>query len=169
MGQLNVAGIARSAGRVWRLRAATALFAFALAMLASVQVVPGGVRLGAGAVARAQIKVTKARIGCLDIQHAGNLTTLVGRACDGKMTCSYKAPTESAYRRAGVQAATRSFCTQAMEISYRCTGGGSQSVSVPGDAWNHPAAQLVCRAPIVAPKEPKNRALVPILQQMVRR
>jgi len=48
--------------------------------------------LGMG-VARAQIRVTEARIGCLDIQKEGNLTGIVGDACNGKYSCSYKAPT----------------------------------------------------------------------------
>lgn len=73
-----------------------------------------------GSAAHAGITVTKARIGCLDIQTDGNLTALVARACNGRMSCSYKAPTEDQYRRAGVRARTRSFCTQAMEIAYHC-------------------------------------------------
>src|SRR5262249_14789121 len=62
--------------------------------------------------ASADITVTKARIGCLDIQTEGNLTPMVATACDHKMSCSFKAPTESAYKHAGVVAKTRSFCTQ---------------------------------------------------------
>src|ERR1017187_6902314 len=34
------------------------------------------------------ISVTTARQGCLDIQPAGNMTGLVGRACNGRTTCS---------------------------------------------------------------------------------
>lgn len=67
-----------------------------------------------------KISVRSARIGCLDIQHTDNLGAIVGAACNGRTTCSYKAPTEAEYRRMGVQAATRTFCTQAMEIVYRC-------------------------------------------------
>jgi hypothetical protein len=90
------------------------------------------------------ITVTKARIGCLDIQTDGNLTGLVSQACNGKSSCAYKAPTESEYKRAGVQARTRTFCTQGMDIEYRCNDGRSKSSSVPGDAWNHPPADLSC-------------------------
>ena len=70
--------------------------------------------------AHAEITVTKARIGCLDIQTDGNMTDIVGAACNGKWTCSYKAPTEDEYKRKGVKARTRSFCTQGMEITYQC-------------------------------------------------
>src|SRR5438445_627596 len=90
------------------------------------------------------ITVTKARIGCLDIQTEGNLTGLVGRACNDRASCTYKAPTEDQYRRAGVQARTRTFCTQAMEITYQCGHNDFQTVLVPGDAWSHPPAQLIC-------------------------
>lgn len=100
-----------------------------------------------GVVAHAQIKVTEARIGCLDIQKDGNLTGLVASACNNKTSCSYKAPTPDEYKRAGVKTATRSFCTQGMEITYQCGNGPTQWASVPGDAWNNPAAQLVCQAP----------------------
>ena len=103
--------------------------------------------LVAGIVASAQIKVTEARIGCLDIQKSGNLTAIVAKACNGKMSCSFKAPTEDQYKREGVQAATRSFCTQGMQITYLCATGAPQVVSVDGDAWNRPPAQLVCQAP----------------------
>src|SRR5437660_11839864 len=94
------------------------------------------------ACAQTGITVTKARIGCLDIQTDGNLTGMVGQACNNKMSCSFKAPTEDAYRRAGVQARTRTFCTQAMEITYRCGASEFHTVTVPGDAWNHPPAHL---------------------------
>ncbi len=103
-------------------------------------------------VAPAQITVTTARIGCLDIQTAGNLTPVVRRACDGRATCTYRAPTPQQYTAAGVRAATRAFCTQAMEIVYRCPGGDSHTVTVPGDAWKHPPARLECRA--AAPPPP---------------
>src|SRR5258706_9817618 len=66
------------------------------------------------------ITVTKARIGCLDIQTTGNLTSMVAASCNGRRTCSFKAPTEAAYRAAGVKANTRFLCTQAMEITYNC-------------------------------------------------
>jgi pimeloyl-ACP methyl ester carboxylesterase len=95
-----------------------------------------------------QITVTEARIGCLDIQPPGNLTKLVAQACDNKAACAYKAPTEDAYRRAGVAAETRSFCSQAMEIEYTCSGSSQQKkITVPGDAWNQPPAQLACPVP----------------------
>ena len=90
------------------------------------------------------ITVTKARIGCLDIQIDGNLTGLVGGACNGKACCTYKAPTEDEYTRAGVTANRRTFCTQAMEITYHCGDNDDQIVTVPGDAWNQPPAQLIC-------------------------
>jgi len=93
------------------------------------------------------ITVSRARIGCLDIQTEGNLTGLVGRACNDRASCTYKAPTEDQYRRAGVQARTRTFCTQAMEITYQCGHNDFQTVLVPGDAWSHPPAQLICNPP----------------------
>jgi hypothetical protein len=95
-------------------------------------------------IAQAQIHVDRARIGCLDIQKDPNLTGLVAAACNGKASCSYKAPTESEYRRVGVVVRTRAFCTQAMEIVYQCGSSPARTVTVPGDAWNHPAAQLAC-------------------------
>lgn len=101
--------------------------------------------LMAGA-ASADIKIVKARIGCLDLQTAGNLTKVAGTACDGKETCSYKAPTPKEYEAAGVKAKTRAFCTQAMEITYACSGGDYHTVMVPGDAWKHPPAELSCAA-----------------------
>ncbi len=100
------------------------------------------------------ITVSRARIGCLDIQTAGNLTALVARACDDKASCSYKAPTEQQYRQEGVQAATRPFCTQGMEITYQCGHNDFQTVLVPGDAWDHPPAQLICNAPPVTSNQP---------------
>src|SRR5689334_21690401 len=92
--------------------------------------------------AQTGITVTKARIGCLDIQTEGNLTAMVAKACNNKMSCSFKAPTEDQYKKAGVQAHTRMLCTQAMEITYRCGQNDPQVVTVPGDAWNHPPAEL---------------------------
>ncbi len=68
-----------------------------------------------------KVNIRSARIGCLDIQHSNNLTSLVASACNGRTVCNYKAPTEEEYRRKGISAATRTFCTQAMEIVYRCT------------------------------------------------
>src|SRR5690606_21970536 len=68
-----------------------------------------------------KIEVRSARIGCLDIQRSGNLSSIVAGACNGKTSCSYKAPTPEQYQRQGVQAATRTFCSQAMEVVYRCT------------------------------------------------
>jgi pimeloyl-ACP methyl ester carboxylesterase len=99
-------------------------------------------------IAQAQIHVDQARIGCLDIQKDPNLTGLVGNACNGKMSCSYKAPTPQQYQAAGVRAANRTFCTQGMEITYHC-GSVTQSkfVNVPGDAWNHDPAGLACDPP----------------------
>lgn len=100
-----------------------------------------------GSVAQAQIHVTSARIGCLDIQREANFTRLVAAACDNRQSCPYKAPTPNEYAAAGVRAATRTFCSQAMEITYRCADGPAKVVTVPGDAWTHPAAQLLCEAP----------------------
>jgi hypothetical protein len=97
--------------------------------------------------AQAQIHVTAARIGCLDIQKAPNLTMQVGNACNGKFDCSYKAPTPQEYLRDGVQAATRTFCTQAMEVQYQCGPGPTKIVTVPGDAWGQPPAALFCDMP----------------------
>jgi hypothetical protein len=51
--------------------------------------------------AQAQIHVDSARIGCLDVQKDPNLTGFVANACNGKISCSYKAPTESQYRHEG--------------------------------------------------------------------
>ncbi|PYP91834.1 MAG: hypothetical protein DMG65_05905 [Candidatus Angelobacter sp. Gp1-AA117] len=98
-------------------------------------------------IAEAQIKVDKARIGCLDIQPDGNLTAVVASACNGKGSCSFKAPTPDQYKREGVQAHTRLFCTQAMEIIYHCGSGPTTAITVPGDAWDKPPAQLVCAPP----------------------
>jgi pimeloyl-ACP methyl ester carboxylesterase len=103
--------------------------------------------LAVSCLAQAQIHVDKARIGCLDIQLDGNLTGLVAASCNNKGTCSFKAPTPDQYQRAGVQAKTRSFCTQAMEIDFHCGTGAVQKITVPGDAWNNPPAQLACAAP----------------------
>jgi hypothetical protein len=104
--------------------------------------------LAGGGVAQAQITVTEAQIGCTDLtQNRGNLTSVVGKACNGKFACSFKAPTPQQYQQMGVKAYTRTFCTQAMEITYRCGNSASKSVTVPGDAWTHPAAELVCEVP----------------------
>lgn len=96
------------------------------------------------------ITVTKARIGCLDIQKDSNLIRLVAAACNGRASCSYKAPTPQQYQAAGVTAAGRTFCTQGMEIGYRCGQNDEQLVEVPGDAWNHDAASLVCNGSTIA-------------------
>lgn len=101
-----------------------------------------------------QIHVTKARIGCLDIQQSGNLTEIVKKACDGKQNCSYKAPTPDQYKKAGVQAATRPFCSQGMEITYDCGDNDFHTAKVNGDAWDNPPAQLVCKAPTPAKVNP---------------
>lgn len=100
------------------------------------------------ALALAQgIHVESARIGCLDIQHTPNLTALVRERCEGHQACTYKAPTPGQYRAAGVHVATRTFCTQAMEIVFQCGHEGSRTIRVPGDAWKQPAAQLFCENP----------------------
>jgi microsomal dipeptidase-like Zn-dependent dipeptidase len=111
--------------------------------------------LGGAATVQAQIRVDEARIGCLDIQTQPNLTAIVAGACNGKMSCSFKAPTPDEYRRAGVRAATRSFCTQAMEIRYECLHGAGKTITVPGDAWTHGPAELFCEAPAASgPPQP---------------
>ena len=117
------------------------------------------------------IQVIEARIGCLDIQKSGNLTALVAGACNNRGSCSYKAPTPDEYTRAGVQAAGRSFCTQGMEITYRCGQNDPQIVTVPGNAWDHPPAELNCVGSTIAtnhqhvtvPKDPKENCLAPLL------
>jgi len=99
----------------------------------------------------AQIKIVSARIGCLDIQRGGNLTSIVAQACNDKQLCSFKAPTDEQCRAAGVPVATRTFCSQAMEITYRCGADADpKTVMVPGDAWDQPAAQLECDGLTVA-------------------
>lgn len=104
-------------------------------------------------VAQAQIQVTEAQIGCLDLkENVGDLTSFVANACNGKMTCSYKAPTEDEYKKMGVKAHTRTFCTQGMEIEYKCAASGVQTMNIPGDAWNQPPAVLSCEAPPPPPQ-----------------
>ena len=122
-------------------------------------------------VAQAQIHVTEARIGCLDLkENAGNLTTIVGNACNSKSVCSFKAPTPAQYNAEHVNVHGRFMCTQGMEITYRCGSGADQSVGVPGDAWNHDPAVMDCSSstttttnsgPVVNPQ------LVPVLQQLL--
>ncbi|HYT68953.1 MAG TPA: PAN domain-containing protein [Vicinamibacterales bacterium] len=87
------------------------------------------------------ITIVTARQGCLDIQPPGNMTVLVARACNGKSACSFRSPGEQP------NSATRPFCTQGMEITYRCTDGSRRVVTVPGDAWKHGPAQLACNPP----------------------
>ncbi len=111
------------------------------------------------------INVVEARIGCLDIQKSGNLTAIVAKACNNKFSCSFKAPTQAAYRSEGVQAATRTFCTQGMEIIYRCGNGPNQIVEVPGDAWNNPPAQLNCAAP--PPKQPSQAHTITVTKARI--
>lgn len=108
--------------------------------------------------AQAQIHVDEARIGCLDIQKSGNLTGMVGNACDNKSYCSFKAPTPDEYKRAGVQAQTRAMCSNAMEITYHCRST-QISVTVDGDAWAHHSAELTCESlqPLPTPQAPGAR------------
>ena len=87
------------------------------------------------------ISVTTARQGCLDIQPDGNMTDLVGQFCNGKTSCSYKSPGQQS------NSASRTFCTQGLEITYQCTNNSSAVVTVPGDAWKHGPAQLACNPP----------------------
>jgi hypothetical protein len=119
------------------------------------------------------INVTEARIGCLDSTtvNAGNLTVPVANACNGKSLCLYKAPTPDEYTRMGVHPHTKPFCTQAMEITYRCASGPAKSVTVPGDAWNQAPAQLVCDAPPASTGggQPQNPQMVPVLQQLLQK
>src|SRR6267154_250862 len=45
---------------------------------------------GCVGLAQAQIAVTEAQIGCTDLtQNRGNLTAIVGSACNGKFSCSF--------------------------------------------------------------------------------
>ena len=110
------------------------------------------VAFACASAAQAQIHVDQARIGCLDIQKSGNLTAMVGSACNNRNYCEFKAPTPDQYQRAGVQAQTRTFCTQGMEIIYHCLNPSTaQQIEVPGDAWNNPPAELLCGEPILPP------------------
>jgi hypothetical protein len=127
--------------------------------------------LSAG-IAGAQIHVDAARIGCLDIQKDPNLTGMVGNACNGKTYCSFKAPTPQQYQRAGVVAKGRTFCTQAMEITFHCGNDPHQVITVPGDAWDKPPAELICAAPTSnsgsqSSSAPQNPQLVPVLQGLL--
>ncbi len=90
------------------------------------------------------ITVAMARIGCLDVQVEGNMTRFVAEACDGRMSCSYKAPTQDQYKQMGVKAETRPFCSQGMEINYSCGPNDFRREVIKGDAWDHPPAQLFC-------------------------
>ncbi|HLJ30169.1 MAG TPA: PAN domain-containing protein [Candidatus Angelobacter sp.] len=115
------------------------------------------------------ISVVTARQGCLDIQPAGNMTSLVGRSCNGKTSCSYKSPGEQP------NSATRTFCTQGMEITYQCTNHFRQVVTVPGDAWKNAPAQLNCDPPLIpkpgdappglttVPKDPETTGAVNVI------
>lgn len=125
-------------------------------------------------VAQAQITVTEAQIGCIDkpqSRNVGNLTTIVGNACNGKFSCSFKAPDPAEYTAEGVHPYTRNFCTQAMEITYQCVGGRGGSVEVPGDAWKNPAAQLFCepQAPPQSNTTGTQNPLVPVLQGLLQK
>lgn len=109
--------------------------------------------LGAAGSAQAQIRISEAQIGCLDLrENRGNLSAVVRAACDSRYRCSYKAPTPERYQRMGLKVFGRTFCTQAMEIKYRCGAGSLKTAFVPGDAWNHPAADLDCGAPPPKPQ-----------------
>jgi hypothetical protein len=119
--------------------------------------------------AEAQIHVIEARIGCLDIQRDPNLTNLVATVCERKQVCSYKAPTPKEYTAAGVKAATRTFCTQAMEIAYRCGDGPAKTVMVPGDAWGRPPANLLCAASPASGGTPVDAGAVPVLNDLLQR
>ncbi len=127
---------------------------------------------GCVGLAQAQIAVTEAQIGCTDLtQNRGNLTAIVGSACNGKFSCSFPAPTPAQYNAEHVQVYGRTFCTQAMEIEYRCATGPVQSVIVPGDAWTHAPAQLFCAPP---PPPPGNTSTgqnpqVPVLQGLLQK
>jgi hypothetical protein len=127
-------------------------------------------------VAQAQITVTEAQIGCIDkpnSRNVGNLTKVVGDACNGQFSCSFKAPTPAQYTAENVHPYTRNFCSQAMEITYRCVGGGSTSVEVPGDAWGHPPAQLFCEPQAPPPGNTNTSGsqnpMVPVLQGLLQK
>lgn len=105
------------------------------------------------AAAEAQINITEAQIGCLDLhENRGNLSAVVSSSCDGKFQCTYKAPNPDAYNRMRIKVHGRTFCAQAMEIKYRCVGGAAKSAFVRGDAWNHPPAELDCGAKPLPPQ-----------------
>jgi hypothetical protein len=99
------------------------------------------------------IIVEEAQIGCLDLtENRDNLTAVVSGACNGKYRCEYKAPTPDEYNRMRINVRTRTFCTQGMEIEYRCGKGELRTANVPGDAWTHPPADLDCGATPLAPQ-----------------
>jgi len=83
--------------RRWK---AAAVLAAAIGSCVAIHRDESGWSWGLGSDALADVTVTKARIGCVDIQRDGNLTGLVGQACNHHMSCSYKAPTEDQYKRA---------------------------------------------------------------------
>jgi len=122
---------------------ASSLLLFVLALVAFFEGRGGRWRVSAGQSAHADvpnvITILTARQGCLDIQPPGNMTGLVAQACNGRTSCAYQSPGQQQ------NSATRTFCTQGLEISYRCTNGTQAVANVPGDAWNHGAAQLACR------------------------
>jgi len=118
------------------------VLAIATALVAYREAPGQGGRFGIAGLALADIPnvitIVTARQGCLDIQPPGNMTGLVGQACNGRTTCSYRSPGQQP------NSATRTFCTQGMEITYQCTNDTRAVVTVPGDAWNHGPAQLAC-------------------------
>ena len=125
---------------------------------------------GCVGLAQAQIAVTEAQIGCTDLtQNRGNLTAIVGSACNGKFSCSFPAPTPAQYNAAHIPVYGRTFCTQAMEIEYRCGAAAVKSVIVPGDAWTHPPAELICDAPPTGGGQPQNPQMVPVLQGLLQK
>jgi hypothetical protein len=118
----------------------------AIALWVACSAVVAADRMRGNATAQTGIEVVSARIGCLDIQRAPNLTSVVARACNGRDRCSFQAPMPKVLAQLGVKRATRTACTQAMEITYRCPDGGQKRAFVRGDAWAQPAAPLACGA-----------------------
>ena len=130
--------------------------------------------VGCVGLAQAQITVAEAQIGCIDkpnSRNVGNLTAVVGNACNGKFSCSFQAPTPAQYTAENVHPYTRNFCSQAMEITYQCAGGGGTSVEVPGDAWGHPPAQLFCEPPSnpQGSTSGNQNPMVPVLQGLLQK
>ena len=110
------------------------------------------IALAASGTVQAQIHVDAARIGCLDlVENKGNLTGVVGAACNGRDYCPYQALTGDQYKAMGVQIHGRTFCTQGMEVVFHCGNNAVTTIRVPGDAWTNPPAYLYCPGNVPSP------------------